>query len=246
MYREIYGLEHWEPWITKEEKTYNYTIQFRINRIFTVINFSLNCNTYIINCKQKSKVQIYQRICSRSWNEIMARFITRIWAIYFFHVLSSPEIPISDRLSNCLKPKLDAVKNYCKPDSKNKNNVLGLVYTLLWILGEVGESQVSCKALWQWSKHEFINIPPLVEFLKKFINAPNMSVLNPANEKNFWFSSYFYRLSYLNEPVGIEPWSASSWCGLHAVTLTLQRFQRPVGSAEGGTSPWWNCLTSVT
>lgn len=51
VYREIYDLEHWEPCITKEEKTYNYTIQFRINRIFTVINCYRKTVMPIINCK---------------------------------------------------------------------------------------------------------------------------------------------------------------------------------------------------
>jgi len=81
-------------------------------------------------------------------------------------------------------------KNNFKPDNwKRLRMKFRFIYTLLLILGDVGESQVSSKALWQWSKHEFINIPPLVEFLKKFIKAPNISFLNPAKTKpEFRFS----------------------------------------------------------
>lgn len=86
---------------------------------------------------------------------------------------------------------------------------------LLWTLGESIAYHVSCDSLWQWAKHEFMNIPPLFEYLKNKLKAASISCLKPCR--------------------------ICIWFVLQAAGLSLQRFQCPCISAEGGTSIWWNC-----
>ena len=50
------------------------------------------------------------------------------------------------------------------------------------ILGESTANHVSCDSLWQWAKHEFMNIPPLIESLRNPRNAKSMSRLKPEQK----------------------------------------------------------------
>lgn len=54
--------------------------------------------------------------------------------------------------------------------------------TLLRIRGELGANHVSCDSLWQWAKHELMNMPPVLEYSSKNNRAPIMLLLKPVRK----------------------------------------------------------------
>lgn len=128
----------------------------------------------------------------------------------------------------------------------------------MWILGESTPNQVSCDSLWQWAKHEFMYIPPLLECVNS-LNAKSISRLKPRGQRTrmkksnttnliillqslkFWCYLIKCGLYLLKEWIGQQPCKVSIWFTSHAAGFSLQWFHCPCKSAEGGTNIWWNC-----